>query len=133
VSRAIAIALANKVANTRRAHDVLEEAMTRTVTATEAKNRLGALMAQAQQEPVIVEIHGAPKVAIVSISDLQELEALREAEERRRAVERLRTIREHIAARNADLSSEEAAAIIEQATADIREMRRARRKGYLEH
>lgn len=106
--------------------------MAKTVTATEAKNRLGALMAEAQDEPVIVEIYGAPKAAIISIDDLRKFEALQDAEERRQSIERLRAIREQIAARNADLSPEEAAAIIEQATEDIREMRRERRKVSLE-
>jgi prevent-host-death family protein len=107
---------------------VLEEAMTRTVTATEAKNRLGALMAQAQEEPVIVEIHGAPRAAIVSMEDLRELEAFRKADERRKRIERMHRFYEQQATRNSDLSQEEAAAIIEQATGDIHEMRRARRR-----
>ena len=107
--------------------------MTRTVTATEAKNRLGALMAEAQKEPVIVEIHGAPKAAIVSMEDLRDLEAFREADERRKRIERMHRFYEQQAARNADLSQEEAAAIIEQATRDIREIRRERGGGPVEN
>jgi prevent-host-death family protein len=101
--------------------------MAKIVTATEAKNRLGALMAEAQKEPVIVEIRGDPKAAIISIDKLRAFEELQKAEDRRQSFERLEQIRASIAARNADLSAEEATAIIEQATRDIREMRRARR------
>jgi prevent-host-death family protein len=100
--------------------------MSKTVTATEAKNRLGALMAEAQEAPVIVEIRGDPKAAIISIDDLRELETLRDAEERRQRIERMHRLHERLAARNADLSYEEATAIIEQATRDIRGMRHKR-------
>jgi prevent-host-death family protein len=100
--------------------------VTKIVTATEAKNRLGALLAEAQDEPVIVEIRGAPKAAIISINDLRELEVLRDADERRQRIERMHRFYERQAARNADLSYEEATAIIEQATRDIREMRGSR-------
>ena len=93
--------------------------MAKIVTATEAKNRLGALMAEAQEEPVIVEIRGAPKAAIISIDDLRELEALRDAEERRRDLEALERLHDKLAAQNADLSHEEATAIVEQASRDI--------------
>jgi prevent-host-death family protein len=100
--------------------------MSKIVTATEAKNRLGALMAEAQDEPVIVEIRGAPRAAIISIDDLREFEALRDAEERRQRIEQMHRFYEQQAVRNADLSYEDATTIIEQATRDIREMRRHR-------
>ena len=100
--------------------------MTKTVTATEAKNRLGALLAEAQEAPVIVESHGAPKAAIISIDKLRKFEALEVAEERRQSLERLHRFYEQQAVRNADLSYEEASAIIEEAIQDIREMRRER-------
>ena len=93
--------------------------MAKTVTATEAKNRLGALMAEAREAPVIVEICGAPKAAIISIEDLREFEALRDAEERRERLAWMHRFYEEQAARNADLSYEEATAIIEQASQDI--------------
>ena len=101
--------------------------MSKVVTVSEARDQLDALLAEAQEAPVIVEIRGDPTAAIISFNDLRELEALREAEERRQSFERLEEIRARIAARNADLSQEEAEAIIEQATRDIREMRRERR------
>jgi prevent-host-death family protein len=107
--------------------------MAKIVTATEAKNRLGALMAEAQEEPVIVEIRGAPKAAIISIDKLRAFEKLQEAEERRQRIEWMHNFYERQAARNADLSQEEAEAIIEQATRDIREMRRARGGVPVEH
>ena len=100
--------------------------MSKTVTATEAKNRLGALLAEAQESPVIVEIRGAPKAAIISFDDLRKFEELRLAEERRQRIEWMHRFYEQQAARNADLSQEEAEAIIEEAIHDIREMRRAR-------
>ncbi len=103
--------------------------MSKVVTAKEARDRLDALLADAQEEPVIVEIRGAPKAAIISFDDLRKFEQLQEAEERRQAFEQLEEIRARIAARNADLSQEEAAALVERASNEIFEARRARRAG----
>ena len=76
--------------------------MPKTVTANEAKNRLGALMGyvSSEDEQVIVERHGKPTVAIVSLSALEELQELREKKRREDALERLRQLEERIAAAN---------------------------------
>ncbi len=93
--------------------------MSKTVTATEAKNRLGALLAEAQEAPVIVEIRGAPKAAIISIEDLRRFEKLQVSEERRQRLERLERLHERLAARNADLSFEQATELVERFSQDI--------------
>jgi prevent-host-death family protein len=43
------------------------------VTATEAKNRFGALCAQAKREPVIVEKAGLPDTVLMSYDEFQRL------------------------------------------------------------
>jgi hypothetical protein len=89
-------------------------------------------MSEAQEEPVIVEIRGAPKAAIISIDKLRAFEELQKAEERRQAFDRLEQIRARIAARNADLSPDEAADLVERASNDIYEARRKRGAGLIE-
>jgi len=49
------------------------------VTATDAKNRFGALCLQAKEEPVIVEKAGRPDTVLLSWGDYQRLTAERDA------------------------------------------------------
>lgn len=56
---------------------------------------------------VVVESHGRPKVAVVSVRDLERLEALDEQERREEAIGRLRALEQRIGKRNKDLSEEE--------------------------
>lgn len=52
--------------------------MAKTVTATEAKNRLGALMSEVLEtnEAVIIELRGRPKVALITTERLEQAEKL---------------------------------------------------------
>lgn len=52
------------------------------VTATDAKNRFGALCLQAKEGPVIVEKAGRPDTVLLSWGDYQRLTAERDAEQR---------------------------------------------------
>ncbi len=81
-----------------------------TVSAHEAKNRLGSLVGYVSDhdDEVIVENHGKPKAVIMSFSVYQEVQALREQQRRADALERLRQIHERVAARNQDMTEEEA-------------------------
>ena len=90
--------------------------MPKAVTATEAKNRLGALMAWAvaQRDEVIVEAQGKPRAVIMSFADYQEVQALREQARRREALERLRALRARVSARNQDLTEEQAMALADR-------------------
>ncbi|NLF15195.1 MAG: type II toxin-antitoxin system Phd/YefM family antitoxin [Anaerolineaceae bacterium] len=87
--------------------------MVKRVSASEAKNRFGAIVdwaVQSQQE-VIVESYGEPKVVILSYEAYTEIEQLREAARRQEALARLRQLRDEVRARNQDLTPEEAQAL----------------------
>lgn len=90
--------------------------MVRTISATEAKVNFGSVVRQVRSddEPVIVENHGQPFVAIVPVEKLDRLAELEDQERRRVALERIRKLQETIATRNQDLSAEEADTIADQ-------------------
>ena len=50
----------------------------KTVTATEAKNRLGALMAEvtSTNQPVLIEVRGHPNAALISATEFERLKVL---------------------------------------------------------
>ena len=83
--------------------------MTKTVTATEAKNRLGAYIneVQKQGEPVIIESRGLPAAVITSFQDYEELQAFRDQQRRVQAMAKLRDLGRRVSANNEDLSDAE--------------------------
>lgn len=83
---------------------------TKTVSANEAKNRLGSLLGYVSDEggEVVVESRGKPKAVIMSISAYEEVQELREQKRRADALEQLRALQARIAMRNQDLTEEEA-------------------------
>lgn len=54
------------------------------VTATEAKNRFGALCLEAKEAPVIVEKAGQPDTVLLSYADYQRLTAAQNSRNRRK-------------------------------------------------
>src|SRR5688572_31891441 len=84
--------------------------MPKVVSANEAKQRLGALLGYVgeQGDEVIVERHGRPAAVIISVAAYDEVQALREQKRRADALELLRQVQERVAARNQDISDEEA-------------------------
>jgi len=92
--------------------------MPKTVTATEAKTRFGAMVSWAleSKDDVIVESHGVPKVAIVPYEEYEQMQAWRERERRKKAVAEIEALAERIHARNADLSEEEIDALASRVT-----------------
>ena len=54
------------------------------VTATEAKNRFGALCLEAKEAPVIVEKAGQPDTVLLSYADYQRLTATQKTRSRRK-------------------------------------------------
>jgi prevent-host-death family protein len=58
----------------------------KTITATEAKNRLGAVMDSALVEPVMVEKSGRNSVVIISATEYERLTAMEDAYWAARAV-----------------------------------------------
>lgn len=90
--------------------------MSQTVSATEAKNRLGALLADVseRQDEVIIESHGRAKAAIISVDLYEKMAKLREDQKRREALERLFELNRVISARNQDLTEEQAIALADE-------------------
>lgn len=84
--------------------------MTKTISSNDAKQRWGALLGDVSErgDEIIVESHGKPKVVVLSISAYEELQAMREQRRRAEALERIRRLQERVAARNQDVSEEEA-------------------------
>lgn len=98
-----------------------ETTMPMTVSAHEAKNRLGSLFGYVsdQDDEVIVENHGKPKAVIMSYAAYEEVQALREQKRRADALERLRQLHERVAARNQDLTEEDAIAIADRVSHEL--------------
>lgn len=102
--------------------------MTRTIAATEAKNRLGSLLrlVNEQRETVIIESRREPVATLIPVADYEELQALRKEKQRSEALAALQRIAAIQAERNKDLTDEEAQALVDRAIKDIREDRKAR-------
>lgn len=88
----------------------------RTVSATEAKNRLGSLIAELSNgaSAIVIENHGQPRAVIVSPAEWAALTDAQERLRRLEAWESLRQIARESSARNADLTPEETDAIADE-------------------
>lgn len=95
--------------------------MTRTVTTTEAKAKLSALLGwvREHQEAVIVENRGEPSAVILSYGEYEQLLSLKEQQRRQEAIAKLRQLRDEVSARNRDLTEEQAEEIAEQFSRDV--------------
>ena len=100
--------------------------MTKSVSATEAKNRLGALVKTVieEGETVLIENRREPVVVLLPLSDYQELQALRKEKRIREAQATLRRIEERQAELNKDLTEEQAEELVQRYIAEVREERR---------
>ena len=107
--------------------------MTRTVTATEAKNRLGALMNEVieSNEPVIIELRGRPKIALITRERLEAIEKLEWEQRHARALAALDEIERSYDGRNDDLTEEEAMELAVEVTREVR--REMRESGFAPH
>ncbi len=94
--------------------------MAKTVTATEAKNRLGSFINEVQKEgeTVIIENRGTPAAVITSFQDYEELQAFRAERSRLDALATLREIQNRVFERNQDLTDEEADRIADEVVRD---------------
>lgn len=83
--------------------------MPKTISANEAKNRLGTWLGYVseQNDEVIVESYGKPKAVIMSISEFKEVEELRDQKRRADALRDLRALREQVSERNRDLTEQQ--------------------------
>jgi prevent-host-death family protein len=88
----------------------------KTVSATEAKNRLGELLGDVAngEDAVVIEHHGRPRAVIVSADEWSALIEARERMRRHDAWEEFRQLAKEIGARNADLTPEEADALADE-------------------
>jgi prevent-host-death family protein len=88
----------------------------RTVSATEAKNRLGALIGDVADgdEDVVIENHGTPRAVLISYEHYRELQEAKLQQRRREALDDLRRLRAEVRAQNQDLDEEAAEAIAEE-------------------
>jgi prevent-host-death family protein len=95
--------------------------MSKTISANEAKNRLGTWLALVNDtdEEVIIERHGKPKAVIMSFEAFEEVKELREKERRAEAIRDLRTLREEVSSRNRDLTEERIEEIANQMSRDM--------------
>lgn len=100
--------------------------VTRTVSATEAKNRFGAVVKSAREEVdvVMVENHGEPYAIILSPSEFQRLQASDDELRRRKRLDRLEEIMRVQAELNQDLTPEEADELAVRAVREYRESQR---------
>lgn len=95
--------------------------MPKTVSATEAKNRLGSLIdwVLRNKDEVVVESRGEPKVVVMSFGEYKRIRDEKEQLRRREALESLRRLRKRVQERNRDLSPEEADAIADRFAREI--------------
>lgn len=105
------------------------------MSANDAKQRWGSLMGAVERdgERVIVESHGKPKVAVISVDDLERLEALDERELREEAVRQLRALQKRIGDRNANLTEEEIDNLSLRAGRDINQATAEKQQALVEH
>lgn len=82
--------------------------MTKIVSASEAKSRFGSMLKQAQQEQVIIEVHGEPEAVLISYDEYKLMEELKEQNRRQKAWEAFENLRKEVATRMPDLTDEEA-------------------------
>jgi prevent-host-death family protein len=95
--------------------------MSKTISANEAKNRLGTWIALVNEDDteVIIERHGKPKAVIMSFESYEEVEKLREKQRREELLRRLRALREEVRAQNQDLTQEEAEGLANRISRDM--------------
>jgi prevent-host-death family protein len=98
----------------------------RTVSATEAKNRFGAVVKSARDDVdvVLVENHGQSYIYLVAPDEFHRLQEADEELRKRKRRERLDEIMRVQAELNKDLTAETAEALVQRAIDEDRESRR---------
>lgn len=92
--------------------------MPKTVSVSEAKNRLSAVMQWAvdNDDEVIVESRGEPKAVILPYEEYETFLALREGARRREALQQLEALAARLQGQNEELSEADAAALADATT-----------------
>jgi prevent-host-death family protein len=88
----------------------MEDPMPRTITATEAKNRLGAYLRAVadDDEEIVIENHGRPQAVLVPYESYRTILDERDRNRRLEAVARLEALAARVRTRNDDLTEEQA-------------------------
>jgi prevent-host-death family protein len=104
--------------------------MPKTISVSEAKNRLSAMLKWAveNQDEVVVESHGQPKAVILPYAEYELFRRLREKDRRQQALQRLQELATVNQARNQDLTREEADALADEVTRETMERMEAEGK-----
>lgn len=93
--------------------------MPKTVSATEAKVHLGALLDwSTTRDEVIIESRGRARAVLISVEQYDELRRLREEARRRDALARLDALAESLKDTNRDLSEDEALQLADRGVRD---------------
>ena len=95
--------------------------MARTISATEAKAKLSALINWAikNRDEIIVESRGDPKAVIISYASYEQFKALREQARRKELLGQLEALAAEVHQRNQDLSEEEANELADRFTREV--------------
>lgn len=90
--------------------------MEKTISASQLKNSLGAVLREVRQdeEICVIEQHGVPTAAIIPIDDLRVLRAAKEAKRRADMLEEFRQLRESLAERQQGMSADESDRMVQE-------------------
>jgi prevent-host-death family protein len=95
--------------------------MAKTVSATEAKVRLGAMMewVAVNTEDIIIEAHGRPKAVLISYGQYEDVLRMRGEATRQDALRRMEALAEQIGERNSDLTDEDVDRLADRFTREV--------------
>lgn len=95
--------------------------MPKSVSASEAKNRLGSIMdwAVENMDEVIIQSYGDPKAVILPYAQYERFVQFREMLRREEALRRLEGLVETVQAQNQDLTSEKADALADRFSREV--------------
>lgn len=95
--------------------------MPKTMTATDVKVRLGAMIDWTVEEgdELIIESRGKPKAVLMSYAEFEEVQRLREDARRQDALRQLQALAERVSERNKDLNQESADALADRFVRDV--------------
>lgn len=90
--------------------------MEKTISASELKNTLGAVLREVRQEDEIrvIEQRGVPAAAIISIEDLRLLREAKKRQRQEQLLEEFRQLRASLAERQKGMTADEADRIVQE-------------------
>jgi prevent-host-death family protein len=97
--------------------------MPKAVPTREAQNALSSLIGWVQEhhDQVIIENRGKPTAVLIAFEEYEQLQAFKEQQRRRAVWEQLRALQARVAARNTDLSEEEAEVLADEVSREAME------------